>query len=129
MSGLFESGLCAVQPKPERRGGLRRQSSVADFRTRGPEAIQDPPNLRRNASTAANMKKLASNYTSVNPAPLRCTSSWSFDEKLFVQTLYKAALDVFTIEPPPKDSKLVNHENVTVTPRLGANTTEAQVCK
>ncbi|KAK1439948.1 hypothetical protein QVD17_05773 [Tagetes erecta] len=38
----------------------------------------------------------------------------------------QAALDVFTIEPPPKDSKLVNHENVTVTPHLGASTTEAQ---
>ncbi|KAM0030110.1 putative AAA+ ATPase domain, ATPase, AAA-type, core, AAA ATPase, AAA+ lid domain-containing protein [Helianthus debilis subsp. tardiflorus] len=89
MSGLFESGLCVVQPKPERRGGLRRQSSVADLGTRGPEAIQNPPNLRRNASTAANMNELASNYTPVNPAPLRRTSSWSFDEKLFVQTLYK----------------------------------------
>ncbi|KAJ0592061.1 hypothetical protein HanRHA438_Chr03g0107491 [Helianthus annuus] len=75
MYGLFESGLCAVQPKPERRGGLRRQSSVADFGTRGPKAIQDPPNLRRNASTTANMNELASNYTPVNPAPLRCTSS------------------------------------------------------
>ncbi|KAJ0640192.1 putative phosphoglycerate dehydrogenase [Helianthus annuus] len=38
----------------------------------------------------------------------------------------QAALDVFTVEPPPKDSKLVNHENVTVTPHLGASTTEAQ---
>ncbi|KAI3756400.1 hypothetical protein L1987_56220 [Smallanthus sonchifolius] len=89
MSGLFESGLSVVQPKPERRGGLRRQSSVADFGSRGPEALQNPPNLRRNASTAANMNELASNYAPVNPAPLRRTSSWSFDEKLFLQTLYK----------------------------------------
>jgi phosphoglycerate dehydrogenase-like enzyme len=34
----------------------------------------------------------------------------------------QAALDVFTMEPPPKDSKLVLHENVTVTPHLGAST-------
>lgn len=40
----------------------------------------------------------------------------------------QAALDVFTEEPPPKDSKLVQHENVTVTPHLGASTMEAQVC-
>ena len=40
----------------------------------------------------------------------------------------QAALDVFTEEPPPRDSKLVQHENVTVTPHLGASTTEAQVC-
>ncbi|WMV22565.1 hypothetical protein MTR67_015950 [Solanum verrucosum] len=38
----------------------------------------------------------------------------------------QAALDVFTVEPPPKDSKLVQHENVTVTPHLGASTKEAQ---
>jgi len=36
-----------------------------------------------------------------------------------------AALDVFTEEPPPTDSKLVQHERVTVTPHLGANTVEA----
>lgn len=38
----------------------------------------------------------------------------------------QAALDVFTEEPPPKDSKLIQHENVTVTPHLGASTMEAQ---
>ncbi|XP_068653074.1 D-3-phosphoglycerate dehydrogenase 1, chloroplastic-like [Aristolochia californica] len=41
-------------------------------------------------------------------------------------TVAQAALDVFTEEPPPKDSKLVQHENVTCTPHLGASTTEAQ---
>ncbi|KAK8916255.1 hypothetical protein KSP39_PZI022332 [Platanthera zijinensis] len=38
----------------------------------------------------------------------------------------QAALDVFAVEPPPKDNKLVQHENVTVTPHLGASTMEAQ---
>ncbi|TKY64689.1 D-3-phosphoglycerate dehydrogenase 2 [Spatholobus suberectus] len=38
----------------------------------------------------------------------------------------QAALDVFTEEPPSKDSKLVQHEHVTVTPHLGASTKEAQ---
>lgn len=32
------------------------------------------------------------------------------------------------MEPPPADSKLVQHERVTVTPHLGASTMEAQVC-
>ncbi|KAL6140501.1 hypothetical protein ACLB2K_058800 [Fragaria x ananassa] len=38
----------------------------------------------------------------------------------------QAALDVFTEEPPSKESKLVQHENVTVTPHLGASTKESQ---
>lgn len=41
-------------------------------------------------------------------------------------TVTQAALDVFTEEPPPKDSRLVLHENVIVTPHLGASTKEAQ---
>ncbi|GAA0144790.1 dehydrogenase [Lithospermum erythrorhizon] len=38
----------------------------------------------------------------------------------------QAALDVFTVEPPPKENKLVHHHNVTATPHLGASTMEAQ---
>lgn len=41
--------------------------------------------------------------------------------------MFQAALDVFTEEPPAKDSKLVLHEQVTATPHLGASTMEAQV--
>lgn len=55
--------------------------------------------------------------------------SINFDAPIFTSHhfLSQAALDVFTVEPPPKDSKLVQHENVTVTPHLGASTKEAQV--
>ncbi|XAR72932.1 Phosphoglycerate dehydrogenase [Bertholletia excelsa] len=53
------------------------------------------------------------------------------DEEALVKALdagivAQAALDVFAVEPPPKDSKLVLHEQVTVTPHLGASTVEAQ---
>ncbi|KQJ85000.1 D-3-phosphoglycerate dehydrogenase 1, chloroplastic [Brachypodium distachyon] len=53
------------------------------------------------------------------------------DEEALVRALdagivAQAALDVFTKEPPAADDKLVLHENVTVTPHLGASTVEAQ---
>ncbi|KAI8016427.1 hypothetical protein LOK49_LG05G03397 [Camellia lanceoleosa] len=53
------------------------------------------------------------------------------DEEALVRALSsgivaQAALDVFTEEPPPEDSMLVLHENVIVTPHLGASTMEAQ---
>ncbi|KAL7611226.1 hypothetical protein Lser_V15G11726 [Lactuca serriola] len=37
-----------------------------------------------------------------------------------------AALDVFPVEPPPKDNRLIQHENVIVAPHFGASTMEAQ---
>ncbi|XP_057495529.1 D-3-phosphoglycerate dehydrogenase 1, chloroplastic-like [Actinidia eriantha] len=53
------------------------------------------------------------------------------DEEALVKALdagivAQAALDVFTVEPPLKDSKLVLHEQVIATPHLGASTMEAQ---
>ncbi|KAK4754241.1 hypothetical protein SAY87_002345 [Trapa incisa] len=53
------------------------------------------------------------------------------DEEALVRALdsgvvAQAALDVFAEEPPSKESKLVQHHNVIVTPHLGASTKEAQ---
>ncbi|XP_071692711.1 uncharacterized protein [Rutidosis leptorrhynchoides] len=89
MSDLFGSTLSMFQSKQEVKGTLRRQSSVTDFGSRGTESFSNMGNLRRNASSSANMDELASKSTPPNPAPLRRTSSLSFDEKLLVQTLYK----------------------------------------
>ncbi len=47
---------------------------------------------------------------------------------MFAHLVWQAALDVFTVEPPKDDNKLVQHENVVVTPHLGASTKEAQAC-
>ncbi|PHT37944.1 hypothetical protein CQW23_21517 [Capsicum baccatum] len=54
--------------------------------------------------------------------------SMNFGAPIFTshRFLSQAALDVFSVEPPPKDSKLVQHENATVAPHLGASTKKAQ---
>ncbi|KAG5539595.1 hypothetical protein RHGRI_019960 [Rhododendron griersonianum] len=100
MSGLFGSSSM-LQPKDEKRGHIRRQSSGVDVGSscRGTECSSNPPELRRNASDSANMNFLASQCTSSNPAPIKRTSSWSFDEKLLVQTLYKVLLSISKTSP------------------------------
>ncbi|KAG8659095.1 hypothetical protein MANES_02G015400v8 [Manihot esculenta] len=91
LSGFLGS-LSARPQKEQPRGGLRRQYSGVDISSRGLEDSSNAPKLRRNVS-AANISMLATQYTPANTAPLR-TSSWSFDEKLFIQSLYKVLVYV-----------------------------------
>ncbi|XP_028102704.1 uncharacterized protein LOC114301940 isoform X2 [Camellia sinensis] len=62
------------------------------------ECSFNPSKLHRNASAAANMNNLASQSSSANPVPLKCTSS-SFDEKLLVQILYKVLFSISKTNP------------------------------
>ncbi|KZV31525.1 fidgetin-like protein 1-like [Dorcoceras hygrometricum] len=64
----------------------------------GQEGSHSSP-LRRNSSASASMICLSSTSTTGSSAPLRRTSSWCFDEKLFIQTLYKVLLNVSKISP------------------------------
>ncbi|GJV78019.1 hypothetical protein Tco_1509603 [Tanacetum coccineum] len=57
--------------KQETKGGtLLRQSSASNFGSRGSEAFSNPPNLRRNAFSSANIDELASKCTPPNPEAL-----------------------------------------------------------
>ncbi|XP_026441171.1 uncharacterized protein LOC113340175 [Papaver somniferum] len=96
MSSLFGS-FSIMPPREEIRGTLRRQSSGVDIASKGMDG--NPPRLRRNASSTADMANLASQSTSQNPAPLRRTSSWSFDEKLLIQSLYKVLVSESKTSP------------------------------
>ncbi|KAF5800840.1 putative AAA+ ATPase domain, ATPase, AAA-type, core, AAA ATPase, AAA+ lid domain-containing protein [Helianthus annuus] len=98
MSDLLGSTLSMFQTKQEATGTLRRQSSVSDFGSRGSETFSNPPNLRRNASSSTNIEELATKCPT-NPSPLRRTSSLAFDEKLFIQTLYKVITFVSKSSP------------------------------
>ncbi|XP_022880901.1 uncharacterized protein LOC111398199 [Olea europaea var. sylvestris] len=97
MSELF--GSFSMLQQEESKGTLRRQRSGVDLVSKGQEGSFNPPQLRRNASASANLNNLSSTYTSATSAPLKRTSSWCFDEKLFIQTLYKVLVKVSKISP------------------------------
>ncbi|XP_054810141.1 peroxisomal ATPase PEX6 isoform X2 [Prosopis cineraria] len=100
LSGLFESFSIFPQ-KGEPKGKIIRQSSGVDLRSMGTDASCNAPKIRRNASASANISSLAlqnapSNpgyfknlWNRINDGPLKRTSSWSFNEKLLIQSLYK----------------------------------------
>lgn len=93
MSELLGS-FSILQPKEEKKGTLRRQSSGVDIPSKGIEGSSNPTTLRRNSSASANMNNLTSYSTTSNPGPLMRTSSLSFDEKLLIQALYKVLVKV-----------------------------------
>ncbi|XP_040989279.1 uncharacterized protein LOC121236861 isoform X2 [Juglans microcarpa x Juglans regia] len=98
LSDLF--GSFSILPQREdAKGTLWRQSSGADIGSRPSEASSHPSKLRRNASASANISNLASQSTPANPAPLKRTSSWSFDEKLLIQSLYSVLVFVSKTMP------------------------------
>ncbi|KAJ6969834.1 hypothetical protein D5086_027899 [Populus alba] len=78
MSSLFGS-FSILSPKEE---------------TRGKEGSHNSSKLRRSTSTASDMSSMTSQSGSMNPAPLKHTSSWCFDEKLFLQSLYQVLVSV-----------------------------------
>ncbi|CAA6665938.1 unnamed protein product [Spirodela intermedia] len=98
MSSLL--GSFAILPlKAEPKGTLRRQNSGIEIRTRLTEG-SGAPKLRRNASASADISSLTSqNGPESSAPPLKRTSSWCFDEKLFVQSLYKVLVSVSKANP------------------------------
>ncbi|KAL5744726.1 hypothetical protein ACOSQ2_027842 [Xanthoceras sorbifolium] len=91
MSTLFNS-FSVLSPKEETKGTLCRQSSGLDIKSRGMDA--NPPKHRRNASVASDMSSISCNSSATNSGPLKSSSSWCFDEKLFLQSLYKVLISL-----------------------------------
>ncbi|GMH18151.1 hypothetical protein Nepgr_019992 [Nepenthes gracilis] len=75
---------------------------------------------------AENFAKMKKGVRIINVARGGVIDEEALVNALEIGIVAQAALDVFTEEPPPKNSKLVQHEKVIVTPHLGASTTEAQ---
>ncbi|MED6156469.1 hypothetical protein PIB30_014688 [Stylosanthes scabra] len=90
LSDMFGSfSIFSQREEPKVAGKIQRQSSGVDLRSMRAEGSCNPPKLRRNVSASANISSLALQSNPTNPAPLKRTTSWSFDEKLLIQTLYK----------------------------------------
>lgn len=76
-----------------------------------------------NASAIAKMKK---GVYIINCARGALVNENDLLEALESGKVKGVALDVYSVEPPPKDSQLLKHPNVILTPHLGASTMEAQ---
>ncbi|XLR65241.1 hypothetical protein S83_015913 [Arachis hypogaea] len=98
LSDMFGS-FSIFSQREEPKGKIQRQSSAMDLRSMGTEGSCNPPKIRRNVSASANISSLALQSNSSNSAPLKRTTSWSFDEKLLILTLYKVLLFVSKTNP------------------------------
>lgn len=93
MSSLFGS-FSILPPRGETTGTLHRQRSATDVKSRATEGPSNPSKLRRNASAMSDISSVTSQCAPQSPAPLKRTSSWCFDEKLFLQSLYKVLASI-----------------------------------
>ncbi|CAM0953519.1 unnamed protein product [Alopecurus aequalis] len=92
----FIGSFTMFPKKDEPRESLRRQTSSADLRGRGSDvAINDTP-LRKNASMPSDTSDVASQCSGHSA---RRTSSWCFDEKVLIQSLYKVMISVAESDP------------------------------
>ncbi|CAO2819141.1 unnamed protein product [Amaranthus hypochondriacus] len=90
----FLGSFSILPAKEEPKGSLRRQGSGVDIASRNNEGFSTQSKIRRNASASANINDLCLQGSPTNPAPLKRTSSWSLDEKLLIQSLYKVMITV-----------------------------------
>lgn len=93
MSSLLGS-FSILPPSGETKGTLHRQSSGMDVKSRAVEGSSNHSKLRRNASAMSDISSISSQCAPTNSAPLKRTSSWCFDEKLFLQSLYKVLVSM-----------------------------------
>ncbi|KAK1366541.1 putative cell division cycle ATPase [Heracleum sosnowskyi] len=89
MSSLFGS----FSKPPQKEGTLSRQSSNLEAKLRSKEGSQAPTRHRRIASGSSDLSSFSS-QSSANPGASKRISTLSFDEKVFLQSLYKVLVSV-----------------------------------
>ncbi|KAG6577172.1 hypothetical protein SDJN03_24746, partial [Cucurbita argyrosperma subsp. sororia] len=99
LSSLFGSFSILPPREEQRTGSLRRQRSGVELASWGKEGSSNLPKLRRNSSAAANIINLVNQCNVEKSASLKHTSSWAFEEKLLIQSLYKVLVYVSKASP------------------------------
>ncbi|KAI3458072.1 hypothetical protein Pfo_014735 [Paulownia fortunei] len=93
MSSFF--GSFSILPyKDDNRGTLSAQRSALDATVRNTEGVNNSLRPRRTSSISSDMSSISAMSSSSNPAPSKRLGSWSFDEKVFLQSLYKVLVSV-----------------------------------
>ncbi|KAG4993089.1 hypothetical protein JHK86_029916 [Glycine max] len=98
LSELFGS-FSIFQQRGEPKGNFPRQRSGVELLSMKTEGSNNPTKMRRNASASANISSLALQSNPTNSAPQKHITSWPFDEKLLIQTLYKVLVYVSKTYP------------------------------
>ncbi|KAG8390360.1 hypothetical protein BUALT_Bualt01G0075400 [Buddleja alternifolia] len=75
-------------------GTLLKQCSGLDATLRNTEGANNSLKHRRTSSAASDMSSISFQSSSANAAPSKRANNWSFDEKVFVQSLYKVLVSV-----------------------------------
>ncbi|XP_006282408.2 putative cell division cycle ATPase [Capsella rubella] len=99
MSSLMGSFSMLSQREVEPRGSLRRPISGNDLKSRSMESSSRPPRHKRNASAASDISSISSRSSSSVSASSRRSTNLCFDEKLFLQSLYKVVVSVSETSP------------------------------
>ncbi|CAA7024817.1 unnamed protein product [Microthlaspi erraticum] len=97
VSSLMGSFSMLSQREVEPRGTLRRHTSGNDLNSRSFDSSNRPPRHKRNASAASDITSISSR-SSVLASSKRSTNL-CFDEKLFLQSLYKVLVSVSETNP------------------------------
>ncbi|KAM3381901.1 putative protein isoform X1 [Capsicum galapagoense] len=89
LSSLF--GSFSILPARENNGGsYSRQPAMFDTKSRNREGASNCIKHRRTASVSSDISSISSDSSSSSPvASLKRINSWSLDEKVFLQTLFK----------------------------------------
>ncbi|KFK26889.1 hypothetical protein AALP_AA8G306800 [Arabis alpina] len=99
VSSLMGSFSMLSQREVEPRGILRRHTSGNDLKSRNLESSNRPPRHKRNASAASDISSLSSRSSTSVSASSKRSAYLCFDEKLFLQSLYKVLVTVSETNP------------------------------